>query len=97
MTKINWNIADQELKQELVSDDNRWHITCEQKEDGSPKMFLVNYDLLLCPNGTGQTHDDCFREFISSCDKYMERLKRIKQEAQEQLTKILNTTKELDA
>ena len=27
MTKINWNITDQELKQELVSDDNRWNIS----------------------------------------------------------------------
>ena len=94
---IEWKPLPRLASQEIVSTDDRWHITCEQKEDASPKMFLVNYDLLLCPNGTGQTHDDCFREFISSCDKYMERLKRIKQEAQEQLTKILNTTKELDA
>ena len=27
MTKINWNITEQELKQELVSSDNRWHIS----------------------------------------------------------------------
>ena len=34
MTKINWNITDQELKQELVSSDNRWHISKTQFEDG---------------------------------------------------------------
>ena len=27
MPKINWNMTDQELKQELVSSDNRWHIS----------------------------------------------------------------------
>ena len=31
MPKINWNITDQELKQELVSSDNRWHISKTQK------------------------------------------------------------------
>ena len=31
MKKINWNMTDQELKQELVSDDNRWHISKTQK------------------------------------------------------------------
>ena len=46
MTKINWNITDQELKQELVSSDNRWHISKTQKGEEESKFFLTNYDLL---------------------------------------------------
>ena len=49
MTKINWNITDQELKQELVSSDNRWHISKTQKGEEESKFFLTNYDLLLLP------------------------------------------------
>ncbi len=47
MTKINWNIIDHELKQELVSDDNRWHISKTQKGEEESKFFLTNYGLLL--------------------------------------------------
>lgn len=33
MPKINWNITDQELKQEMVSSDNCWHISKTQKDE----------------------------------------------------------------
>ena len=39
MPKINWNITDQELKQELVSSDNRWHISKTQKGEEESKFF----------------------------------------------------------
>ena len=41
MTKINWNITEQELKQELVSSDNRWHISKTQKGEEESKFFLT--------------------------------------------------------
>ena len=68
MPKINWNITDQELKQEMVSSDNRWHISKSQKGDAECKFFLTNYDLLLTPYGSGPDYKVCFETFIKDCD-----------------------------
>ena len=88
MTKINWNITEQELKQELVSSDNRWHISKTQKGEEESKFFLTNYDLLLTPHGSGTDYKVCFETFI-------EKIKKIQQEAQEHLSIMLETAKEL--
>lgn len=77
MTKINWNITDQELKQELVSSDNRWHISKTQKSEEESKFFLTNYDLLLTPHGSGPDYKVCFETFIENCDQYIEKIKKI--------------------
>ena len=52
MKKIEWQIKDQEIKQDIASEDNRWHISRSQKGHDEPKLFLTNYDLLLTPHGT---------------------------------------------
>ena len=95
MTKINWNITEQELKQELVSSDNRWHISKTQKGEEESKFFLTNYDLLLSPHGSGPDYKACFETFIEDCDKFIEKIKKIQQEAREHLSIMLETAKEL--
>ena len=95
MPKINWNITDQELKQELVSSDNRWHISKTQKGEEESKFFLTNYDLLLTPHGSGPDYKVCFETFIENCDRYIEKIKKIQQEAREHMTILLEAAKEL--
>ena len=95
MTKINWNITEQELKQELVSSDNRWHISKTQKGEEESKFFLTNYDLLLTPHGSGPDYKVCFETFIENCDRYIEKIKKIQQEAREHMTVLLEAAKEL--
>ena len=77
MTKINWNITEQELKQELVSGDNRWHISKTQKGEEESKFFLTNYDLLLTPHGSGPDYKVCFETFIDDCDRFVEKIRNI--------------------
>ena len=95
MTKINWNITEQELKQELVSSDNRWHISKTQKGEEESKFFLTNYDLLLTPHGSGPDYKVCFETFIENCAQFIEKIKKIQQEAWEHLSIMLETAKEL--
>ena len=95
MTKINWNITEQELKQELVSNDNRWHISKTQKGEEESKFFLTNYDLLLTPHGSGPDYKVCFETFIEDCDRFVEKIRNIQQEAREHLTIMIESTKEL--
>ena len=95
MPKINWNITEQELKQELVSNDNRWHISKTQKGEEESKFFLTNYDLLLTPHGSGPDYKVCFETFIEDCDRFVEKIRNIQQEAREHMTILLEATKEL--
>ena len=94
MPKINWNITDQELMQELVSSDNRWHISKTQKGKEESKFFLTNYDLLLTPHGIGQDYKVYFETFIENCDQYIEKIKKIQQEAREHMTIMIELEKE---
>ena len=86
MSKIKWNITEKTIKEELVSSDNRWHISKTQKCEEDSKFYLVNYDLLLTPHGSGSNHKACFETFIENCDKFIEKIKEIQQEAREILT-----------
>ena len=95
MTKINWNITEQELKQELVSSDNRWHISKTQKGEEESKFFLTNYDLLLTPHGSGPDYKVCFETFIDDCDRFVEKIRNIQQEEREHLTIMIESAKEL--
>ena len=57
---IHWEVTEQNLQQELVSEDKRWHITKTQQGEKAPQFFLSNYDLLLMPHGTGTDYRKCF-------------------------------------
>ena len=89
MDNINWKITEQELKQEMVSTDNRWHISKTQKPDADSKYFLTNYDLLLTPHGNGPDYKVCFETFIENCDQFIEKVRLIQQEAREHLSVML--------
>ena len=95
MKNISWKMTDQELKQEMVSSDNRWHISKTQKGEEKSKFFLTNYDLLLTPHGSGPDYKVCFETFIENCDQYIEKIKKIQQEAREHMTVLLEAAKEL--
>ena len=95
MKNILWNMTDQELKQEMVSSDNRWHISRTQKGKEESKFFLTNYDLLLTPHGSGPDYKVCFETFIDDCDRFVEKIRSIQQEAREHLTIMIETAKEL--
>ena len=94
MTKINWSITDQELKQEMVSSDNRWHISKTQKGEEESKFFLTNYDLLLTPHGSGPDYKACFETFIEDCDHFVAKIRSIQQEAREHMTVMIDFEKE---
>ena len=68
MAEIEWKITEQMLSQELVSTDNRWHISKTQSGDADAEFFLTNYDLLLSPHGTGKDYRECFESFIADCE-----------------------------
>ena len=82
MGKIKWNTTELEIKQEMVSSDNRWHISKMQRGEDA-KFHLVNYELLLTPSGSGENPDVCLETFIKSCDEYIEKVRKIQQEAKE--------------
>ena len=88
MKQINWNIATSETKEELVSRDGRWHISKTQKGEEESKFFLINYDLLLTPNGNGNNYKACFEDFIENCEQYIEKVRKVQQEAREYMNSI---------
>lgn len=94
MANINWKVTDQEVKQEMVSSDNRWHITKNQKGKGESNFFLTNYELLLSPNGSGPDYRVCFATFIENCDIYIEKIRRIQQEAKDHLDSMHKMARE---
>lgn len=91
---IHWAISAQNLRQELVSADRRWHITKTQNGNEEPKFFLSNCDLLLTPHGTGSDYKECFDSFIADCDKFVALIGRIKTEAREHLDALLKAGSE---
>lgn len=82
--KINWTVKEETIKQEIVSSDNRWHIS--ENEEGN--FYLSNYDLLLTPHGIGSDYKTCFESFINDCDRHIEDIRKAQQEAREMLKEI---------
>ena len=75
---ISWKIDKSEPIRKLVSDDERWHATLDRPATEEPTIFLINYDLLLAPSGTGASLTECFERFVESCDAYAEKLARVR-------------------
>lgn len=90
---IDWRVTEQDVKQELVSADNRWHISRTQRGDAPSQFFLSNYELLLTPHGIGADYKECFETFISDCDAFMLKLEQIKAEAQAHMEALLEAEK----
>ena len=91
---IEWEISAQNLRQELVSKDRRWHIAKTQTGSEEPKFFMSNYDLLLTPHGTGSDYKECFDSLIADCDKFADLIGKIKAEVREHLDALLKAGSE---
>ena len=97
MAEIEWKITEQMLSQELVSTDNRWHISKTQSGGhAEPKFFLTNYDLLLSPHGTGKDYRECFESFIADCADYIRKVTAIRDEARMHMEKLLKAVESLE-
>ena len=92
---IEWKEPEQQIKQELVSADGRWHISKNQKGREVPSFFLLNYDLLLTPHGTGADYRECFETFIADCDAFTRKVEAVRDEAKAHLQSLLETGKTL--
>lgn len=96
MSEIEWKITEQNLSQELVSKDNRWHISRTQKGKSEPEFFLSQWDLLLTPHGSGADYRACFETFITDCDSYIDKVKDIRDEAESHLTELVAAAEALE-
>ena len=95
MSKIEWQITEQNLSQELVSKDNRWHIFRTQKGKSEPEFFLSQWDLLLTPHGSGADYRAWFETFSTDCDEFMKKVAAIQSAAREHLQLLLQTEEKL--
>lgn len=95
MNEIEWKVTEQNVSQELVSKDNRWHISKKQEGAKEPEFFMTNYDLLLTPHGTGKDYRECFETFLQKCDEYAKLLAKIHEEAKAHLDALLKAEGEL--
>ena len=96
MSKIEWKITEQNLSQELVSKDNRWHISKKQKGESKPEFFLSQWELILTPHGTGSDYRECFETFIADCSAYINKVKAIRDEAASHLTELVAAAEALE-
>ena len=60
----------------------------------SPLVSLISSNVLT-PHGSGPDYKVCFETFIENCDQYIEKIKKIQQEAREHMTILLEAAKEL--
>lgn len=97
MSKIEWKITEQNLSQELVSTDNRWHISKKQKGESKPEFFLSQWELILMPHGTGSDYRECFETFIVDCSAYINKVKAVRDEAASHLTELVAAAEALEA
>lgn len=95
MPEIEWKVTEQNVTQELVSTDNRWHISKKQEGTKEPGFFMTNYDLLLTPHGTGTDYRECFETFMQRCDEYEKLLAKVRDEAKEHLDALLKAEAQL--
>ena len=96
MNKIEWKVTEQNLSQELVSSDNRWHISKTQEGHAEPKFFLSNYDLLLTPHGTGSDYRECFEKFIADCNEFIQKVAAVRDDAKAHLSDLIAAAESLE-
>ena len=78
---IEWQTETSESKTTQVSADERWHLDAEAKSGRPSRVSLVNLDLLGAPIGLAETELDCWRDFVAHCDRYAEKLEKVRREA----------------
>lgn len=80
MKKINWKIEKNEIIEELVSEDNRWHISKKANGEKEIKLHLVNFDLLRSPSGSGENYAECFENFLQNSEQHIQKIRKVQQE-----------------
>ena len=80
-SRIDWRTGPRESNTRKASPDGRWHLDTKIERDGKRQMYLVNYDILCSPSGSGETAAECWRKFIESCGEYARKLDAICAEA----------------
>ena len=78
---IEWKTETSESKTTLVSPDGRWHLDTEAKTDRPNRVSLVNMDVLGSPIGMAESEIECWRDFVAHCDRYAEKLEKVRREA----------------
>ena len=90
MPQINWNIEADKHTVEKTSEDGRWHISGQLDTGRDPKLYLYNYTLICSPSGNGTDEAGCFQDFIADCERYVEKIQKVKAEAEELLASLNN-------
>lgn len=85
---IEWQIESSSSETSRISPDGRWHLTEKVARDGKRQLSLYNNEILLSPSGYGKIEKECWLDYIASCDKYLEKLAKIRNEAIEKLKKL---------
>ena len=87
---IQWNISVRKTREEIVSSDSRWSLIRNETTSGATELFLSNLDLLLSPCSYGASIFECFEKFIVECDRYAEKLARVRSMAEKELETMRN-------
>ena len=82
---IQWKISVRNTREEIVSSDSRWSLIRNETTPGATELFLSNFDLLLSPCSHGASIFECFEKFIVECDRYAEKLAKVRSMAEKQL------------
>jgi hypothetical protein len=82
---IQWNISVRKTREEIVSSDSRWSLIRNETRPGGTELFLSNIDLLLSPCCHGSSIIECFEKFLVECDRYAEKLAKVRSIAEKQL------------
>ena len=82
---IQWKISLRKTHEEIVSSDSRWSMIRNETTPGATELFLSNIELLLSPCCHGTSIFECFEKFLVECDRYAEKLARVRSIAEKQL------------
>jgi len=82
---IQWKISLRKTREEIVSSDSRWSLIRNETTPGATELFLSNIELLLSPCCHGASIIECFEKFLVECDRYAEKLARVRSIAEKQL------------
>ena len=78
---IEWQTEESESKTRLVTKDGHWHLDTETRTDRPNRVTLVNMDVLGSPIGMGESPLECWRKFVENCDRFAEKLAKVRGEA----------------
>ena len=87
---IQWKISLRKTHEEIVSSDSRWSMIRNETTPGATELFLSNIELLLSPCCHGASIIECFEKFLVECDRYAEKLAKVRAMAEKELEAMRN-------